>query len=442
MRRSAKRKLIIILLIFILFISLLIVATIRKNYLEKQARIDALNIPDTTPSRLYTDTSVKEVETTALMLAAQDVVNTYYGYLNSNNTTALMDVLNKEYITSKGINTSNILENLKQSNQNKNFFVTKAYSKEISFDHEYKYWVFGKSYTPDYRNVETKMFILNLDVYNFTFKVTPMGSTTDSDFATYMNNVIHTDSGEYGVVQDKVTSIEKNDNNTFSIHEGNQNLKSTIENYAKYYYFLERTDAELAYKQLDETYRNAKFGSYENFIKSNAVWKEINIEYIKQSTDNGKNILIGIDKNGTYYIFKESAPMNYTVILDSYTLPLEETSKKYSEASNEEKVTMCLECVREMINSKDIQSMNKYMNSIFKANNFSDETTFKNYFTSKYYNNTKFEYLSYTISGDSYIVNVKVSDMDYNDDDHSYTTNYVVKLNNNLSDFEYSFNVE
>ena len=442
MRRSAKRKLIIILFIFILLISLLVVASIRKKYLEKKAKIDALNIPETTPSKLYTDTSIQEVETTALLLAAQDTVNKYYEYVNSNNAAGLMGVLNTEYIKSNNINSNNVISTLKTSNQNKKFFITKAYTKEVSFDHEYKYFIFGKSYTDDYKNVETEQYIANLDVHNLTFKITPMGSASEEEFNTYMDSIIHTDNGKVDVVDGNVTSIEENEYNKFSIVEGNENLKQTIENYAKYYYFLERTDTKAAYELLDDNYKNKKFGSYENFLKSSLVWKNIDIEYIKKTTENGKQVLIGVDKNGTYYIFYETSPMNYKVMLDSYTIPLEETAKKYAGASDEEKVTMCLECVREMVNLRDMQSMNKYMNTIFKDNNFSNQTTLSNYVMSKYYNNTKFEYLSYTLSGNSYIVKVKISDMDYNDDDHSYTNDYVIKLNNNLTDFEYSFNIE
>lgn len=442
MRKSAKRKLIIISIIFILFIGLLIVASIRKKYLEEKARLDALYVPETTPSVLYTDTSIKEDETTVLVLAAQDSINKYYEYLNSSDATALISVLDKEYASSKNITANNVISTLKTSNQNRKFFIVKAYSKEISFDHEFKYFIFGKSYTDDYKTVETEQFIVNLDAYNLSFKITPMGKVTQEEFNTYMDKTIHTDTGKVTAVDGNVTSIEVNDYNKFTMSTGDENLKQTIENYARYYYFLERTDTKAAYDLLDESYKNKKFGSYENYKKSSLVWKNIDLEYIKKTTENGKTVLIGVDKNGTYYIFYQTSPTNFKVMLDSYTIPLEETAKKYAEAKDEEKVTMCLECIREMINLKDIQSMNNHMNAIFKDNNFSDETALKNYIMSKYYNNTKFEYLSYSVSGNSYIVKVKISDMDYNDDDHSYTNDYVIKLNNGLTDFEYSFNVE
>ena len=441
MRRSAKRKLIIIAIIFILLIGLLIVASIRKKYLEEKARLDALYVPETTPSVLYTDTSIKEDETTVLVLAAQDSINKYYEYLNGNNSAALMAILDKDYANGNNITANNVVSTLKTSNQQKKFFIVKAYSKEISFDHEFKYFIFGKSYTDDYKNVETEQFIVNLDAFNKSFKITPMGKVTQEEFNAYMDKTIHTDDGKVAAVDGNITSIEVNDYNKFTMSTGNENLKQTIENYAKYYYFLERTDTKAAYDLLDDNYKNKKFGSYENFLKSSLVWKNVDLEYIKKTTENGKNVLIGVDKNGSYYIFYQTTPTNFKVMLDSYTIPLEETAKKYNEANDEEKVTMCLECVREMVNLRDLQSINNHMNSIFKENNFSDDTTLSNYVTSKYYNNTKFEYLSYSVSGNSYIVKVKVIDMDYNDDDHSYTNDYVIKLNNDLTDFEYSFNV-
>lgn len=437
MRKSAKRKLIIVTVIVLLLLSLLIILNIRKKMLEKQARFDALNIPQADPSYLYTDTSIAKVDTMSTILALQDSMNTYYKYLNEENSSALAGIINKEYISENGLNENNLVSTLKNNQQNKAFYVTDAYYKEISFDHEYKYWVFGKSYTTDYKNVETEQFIVNLDFFNFTFKITPVGKKTEEEFNSYMNNVIHSDNGDTVVAENNVTSIEKNNYNGFTLSKGNDVLKNTIEIYAKYYYFLERTNPRLAYELLEDNYKNKKFGSYENFVKSNIVWANVDIEYIKQTTENGKNLFLGIDKRGTYYIFYETAPMDYKVILDSYTIPLEETANKYSESTDEEKVMMCLECIKEMINIRDVQSYLSRMNESFKQNNNINEETLKSYLSSKFYSTNKFEYESYKISGSSYIVTVRVTDA--NDNNNSFTINYVVKLNNDLTDFEFSY---
>ena len=276
-------------------------------------------------------------------------------------------------------------------------------------------------------------------MYNLTFKITPMGQTTKQSYDSYIDSLIHTDNGKKTTIDDTVTSITVNNYNKFEIYEGNQDIKNIIENYAKYYYFLEMTDSSSAYNLLNTEYKNKKYGNYSEYQKSKLLWKNIDIQYVKQTVEKDKTLYIGIDKSGTYYIFLEKSPMEYEIMLDSYTIPLTETVDKYTSSGSVEKVCMCLENIKEMLNLRDYKTLYEYMNTTFKQNNYSTIDSFQRYVDSKYYSNNNFEYESYNVSGDSYIVKVKVSNA--SDTNSYFEINYVVKLNTSLNDFEYSFEI-
>ena len=83
-------------------------------------------------------------------------------------------------------------------------------------------------------------------------------------------------------------------------------------------------DNELAYKLLDEEYRNKKYGNFDNFknyINSlNYTTYKLKSFYV-QEKQNYK--IFGVyDNNGNVFIFKTNGVMQYTVYLDDYTVEI------------------------------------------------------------------------------------------------------------------------
>lgn len=440
MKKFKIAKIIIIILILLL---ILLGCIIGLKFFDEGEKSDnnEVHVFDENPPTLYTDTSIKEIETMSLLLANQDIVNKYFSYLDNNNSEALISILNKDYVAKNNLNSSNVINILNNDKGNFKFFAIKSYSKEISFDHEYKYWVYGKAYTNDYSKVVEKQFIINADLYNLTFKITPIGNVTLSEYEKSMNDAIYNNSEKVTIPTGNVTSIEGNSYNKFSVYEGTAGLKNTIKNYADYYYFLEVTDRSSAYNLLNSEYRNKRFGSLDEYIKSTIVWKDSDIEYVSDRLNDNKKQYVGIDKNGTYYIFIETSPMNYEIMLDSYTIPLNETVEKYKNTDDLKKACMCLEFVKEMINMNDYNALYSHMNSTFKQNNYNSVDDYKNYIKNKYYSINSFEYVSYKKSENNYIINVKVKNASSDKEDAYFNVMYIVKLNNDLTDFEFSFSV-
>jgi len=82
-------------------------------------------------------------------------------------------------------------------------------------------------------------------------------------------------------------------------------------------------DINITYNLLNETYRNIKFGSLENFknyLNSNNITVKVSKYYFDQ--DNGYDIYGVYDSNDNLIIFKTKGVMQYEVYLDDYTVEI------------------------------------------------------------------------------------------------------------------------
>lgn len=408
-----------------------------NNQNDSSATANSTN-DDTTQTILYTDISSKRISSTAILLAVQDTINTYYSYNYSNNAAAIMGILDESYVEANKISQNNVYQYLKKENQDFKFFCIDAYEKEISFDHEYKYWVYGITYSDDYKTYETNFFEVNLDQYNLTFKLIPHGKVSMEEYKNYVQEILKNDNGgKVEVSASKITEIKSNEYNAFKIKNYNELINSTIENYLNYYYYLQQTDKQSAYDLLNKEYREARFGDVNNYYQYLQNNNSREISYMKEYTEGSTNKFIAVNKFGDYYIFIETAPMKFSIMLDSYTIPLTETTTKYNSATNEQKACMCLEQVKEMLNNKDYKTIYNHLNSTYKNNNFETQDKFTSYMKEKFYDINNFKYESYQVSNNSYIINVKVSDD--TDESKNFTMSFVVKLADSIDKFEMSF---
>lgn len=89
------------------------------------------------------------------------------------------------------------------------------------------------------------------------------------------------------------------------------------------YISLIYSDINSAYNLLDETYRNKKFGSLENFknyITSSKFSNKISKYYIQTK---GDYTIYGVyDSNNNLFIFKTNGVMQYTVYFDEDTVEI------------------------------------------------------------------------------------------------------------------------
>lgn len=171
---------------------------------------------------------------------------------------------------------------------------------------------------------------------------------------------------------------------------------------------------EKAYKELDEEYRDKRFGNYENYKK----YIEDNFEYIcnmnlkEFSINNTTDYTEYICKNqyDGCYIFKETTVMQYTVELDDYTIDRPEFVKIYEESNEKKKVMLNIDRFVQMVNSHDYSQIYKILDESFKENNFKNESEFISYMEETFFDENKIKYTNFNEVGDIYTCDIEITD--------------------------------
>lgn len=156
-----------------------------------------------------------------------------------------------------------------------------------------------------------------------------------------------------------------------------------MEIYLEDYIFQVFNNTEKAYNMLDEEYREKRFGNIENFVnyineKANQLYNikitQINVENSSETT-----IYKGTDEQGNYYHIIETDYMEYTLILDNYTM------QDYSNEDNETKIKKSAEKFILMVNSADYTNAYNLLETTFRETNFPTEQDFINYIKTNWY---------------------------------------------------------
>lgn len=193
-------------------------------------------------------------------------------------------------------------------------------------------------------------------------------------------------------------------------------------------------DSEYAYQLLDEEYKEKRFETFDNFKEyvnedegylSRSIFKE----YQVKTYDDYKEYICK-DYYNNYYIFRETEPMTYTVLLDQYTVNDDIFMSKYNSAKDEEKAQLDLELFKQMINRKDYDYAYEVLNADFKNKYFSNVSEFKNYVNNNWFRFNEFEYIDYSdVSDTIFRYKTEISDVTGDStESENVTKRFVVEL--------------
>ena len=198
---------------------------------------------------------------------------------------------------------------------------------------------------------------------------------------------------------------------------------------------------EEAYKQLEEEYRQKRFGSLENFKSYIAKNEEkiYGIKLVKYEVKQGKdgNTYTCIDQYGNYYIFNEIAIMQYSVILDTFTVDIPEYVEKYNKAKAIEKVALCIDKFIKNINAENYTLAYSMLSQGFKNNYFKNQTNFENYIRQNFLGKDQIEFQELNNEAEVYVYRVTLTSKD---NENKIEKNINVKLGEGTQ-FEISFNI-
>jgi len=338
--------------------------------------------------------------------------------------------LSKEYIKENNITISNVRQYVHSSEEYISFYPI-----------DMKVIIQGDSLTENYgaygrvRNTTTGEFIgytyiiVTIDLDNKTYAIKPIineeiSSLNELDLTT------------------KVTSIEKNANNQFSYQIVND--ESLVKKYIATYKMYALNHPEIAYEYLDEEYRNTRFESVEAFKQyvneNKSEISSIVLDKYQKTIKDGYTQYVCIDTKGNYYIFRETAVMKYTLLLDTYTVDIPEFTEKYNKADNETKVGMNIEKILTALNTKDYNYIyNKLANS-FKNNYFPTVDSLKQYIQTNFYEKNTIEYDSVDNEGINYMFDIKINNAT-NSESAPVSKRIIMQLKEG-TDYVFSFNVD
>lgn len=167
-----------------------------------------------------------------------------------------------------------------------------------------------------------------------------------------------------------------------------------------------------AYKYLDNEYRNLKYGSlqeYKDFIISNN--DDINDFEMKAYSING-NRYVCKDGKDNFYIFNVNKVLDYTVVLDTYTVDLPEFTEKYNKVNAQEKVALNINKVITALNNKDYKYIYNKLADSFKDNYFNNEDELKEYLSNKLYDNNEINFGKFSDEGNGiYTYEIELSEI-------------------------------
>lgn len=232
-----------------------------------------------------------------------------------------------------------------------------------------------------------------------------------------------------------VNNVEENNTEVIDKYNYNQYIQQNIsdEKMAEIYFndFLSNflRDPQNAFNLLESEYKQKRFAEYNEFetlIRERYSNQTIKLaRYQKIDYDNYTQYICE-DEGGHYYIFNETSPMQYTVMLDIYTIDLPEFVEQYNSSTEDIKVQFNIQKFFEAINNEDYTYAYNKLDETYKNNNFPTQADFEKYIKTNFYSQNKLGYTSYEKNGDLYIYKMVIT----NGEDSSQTIEkqFVVKL--------------
>lgn len=321
------------------------------NGIEQNTNIENVIEDNDTAPEWVIDTSLININSFQILYNISNNINKYFNYIKIGNIEAINELGGNEIY--------NISNEVK-------YKIIKAYSTENEY--QVKYYTYGI-----------------LEIAN--------DDNTTTGQAVY--NILHVKDNYYTIEtineQEYINRQPLEDDEEINIYEGNYNIYEyenidavkKIEIYLADFSYELNNNIQNAYELLDEEYREKRFGGIEEFLNyaNNKREQLQNIEITQYNIINKDNetIYIGTDKYGNYYKIIETGYMEYSIILDSYTM------KDYSDDSDEEKIKNYAEKFILMLNSCDYKHAYNLLEKEFREENFPTQQEFEEYIKQNFF---------------------------------------------------------
>lgn len=443
MQDFKKMKNVIILVAILIIILTIILIAVKNNSKEAQSEEKSSN-----ESIDYSKVETHKVTETLQFYSVSQCVQNYFDLVNIDNPDYygqdetgkrvrmideqqakqnLYNLLSENYKKEKEITVDNVTKYVSQINQKVIFTPINMYV--LQGENADKYLVYGIVEDMSYNKIKDIYIFVNKDEAHSTFSIEEINEEYSDIEKIKINN--------------ENLSITENENNTYT------NPSITDEYIAEQQFNIYKQiilgDQELAYKFLNEEYRNKRFEDYNDFKKYVAE-KKVDIvksnaeKYSINENDNYKEYVC-LDDSGNYYVFRIDNQLNYEVMLDTYTVDLLKFTEKYTKASEEEKVVLNINKIFTAIDAKDYKYVYSKLAESFKNNYFNNESDLQKYLNDNLFEKNNVSYEEYAREGELYTYKVYITDNNNTEDSKQVKMNIVMQLKEG-TDFVMSFSIE
>lgn len=403
--KKLKILIIIIVILIIIFIILLSILNLKKgNNVFETSKGD--------PGEEVTYDSTK-IEDVTDNIDYFTVINCVYQYFDSINLSSskfeneeyteeqfhqdVYNLLSENYIKNNNINLNNVMKYVDSIEQKMLFIPLKM--KVVKTYNTNSYLVYGYLQTLSNEYVKDVYLYVNMDLNNKTFSIEPI-----------LNNNLEFEDIVY---KNDIDSIEKNDMNTYQ--ESKINNEKVSE---EYFLMMKRTmlaKPEYIYNYLDNDYKQKRFGDINNFVKyiqenQSEIYKTQFTKYLVNNYEGYTEYVIQ-DQYQNLYIFDVTNPMQFTLKLDTYTIPTDKFKEQYDTGKNDTKVMLNVDKWISMLNNRDYKSAYNLLDETFRNNNFGSEEKFEEYMRQNYSSHYEIEYGDYQEEMNTFIQKINLKDI-------------------------------
>lgn len=218
----------------------------------------------------------------------------------------------------------------------------------------------------------------------------------------------------------EIAEIKPNEVIEIQENEYNKYKYEKIPEDRKYMYLLqdyieqELYEIDSAYECLDTEYKNKRFKDLNDFKefaenRKKQLRKSYVYEYSKKDCDGYTQYIIK-DQYDNYFIFKETNVLEYSILLDSYTVDIPQFTEKYDSTNEKGKCVLNIEKIKQALNSGDYRYVYNKLAESFKNNKYKTQQEFENYIKQAIYSNINIEYSDFSNEGSTYIYDIKITD--------------------------------
>lgn len=371
-----KIFIIITFIIILITVGLLIVVNILNKDVELEKEIEETETVE--------EESLNKLTTPLLYYNVNETIKKYISYEQINNEEAINSILDN---TSKDL----MKINMKEENY---FYIEEVYAMDRISN-----MIF---YIHTIVNHNDLYFVVNIDYSTYAFEIY---ESTQEEYTNAINGKIDEKyKKEISVKQNEYNKISKNITDISIIQMYYDNFKDLL------YY-----ETEKSFDKIDAEYKLEKFNnSLENYKK----YMDNNIDRIMESSiieywleeENNNPMYIFKDTNNNYITIKIKENMvDYSIILDNYTIETEAFKEKYSKLTSKEKIETNLGKVFKWIDEKEYNNLYMHLDETFKQNNFPNLQTFINFMNNKFFEKNIIQTAQINEQGNNYVMTVNYS---------------------------------